>query len=351
MLPLLLFLLQADPRSLDDAVAAFAKGDAAARQTVLKAGSSSILPLRKVRSQAAEKIDALIYEIKTLADGAPPQAILNALDAPRSMEVGEVAFEVAVDDLSNGLPLLFDPALFQSHWGKNVVLNLKDRPRREILESLCRQLDLDFGFFYDVVLIAAPGRLWPAARPQRAVPLTREESTLAATLIERLASEKLQEREEAFNFLKKLGKGAIPLIEKGANHEDAERRARCVALVKELTDPPTPATFHRPAAAQQKLTGADEDLRARLAENRVSFKVQDIVLDGAMRLLLQPRDIPVQLAPGLKDVRLTLDLQNQTSWTVICLATHCCGFDFLIRDGRLVIDTREEIQHCLAKGR
>lgn len=350
---LLLWLFQAAPtqQSIEDAVAAFAKGDPAAREEALKAGIFSIVPLRKVRGQAPEKVDELLYEIKTRADGIPAKALLDALDAPRSMEPGNVAFEVAVDDLSNGLPLLFDPDLFRTHWGKQATLNLKDRPRREILESLCRQLDLDYGFFYGVVLIAEPGRLWPTAPIPPVAPLSAEESARAANLIEFLGNDEFQEREKASAALKKLGKRAIPLLERGAVGEDAERRARCAALVRELTDPPPQVTFHRPAAARQNLSGADEQLRARLLEEGVSFKVQDIALDGALRLLLQPRRIPVQLAPALRNARLTLDLQNQSSWAVISLATHCCGFDFLIQEGKVVIDTKEEIQRRLAAGR
>ena len=106
-----------------------------------------------------------------------------------------------------------------------------------------------------------------------------------------------------------------------------------------------------PAASRQKLDGADEALRKSLDESQISFKVCDILLDGAMRLLLQPRQIPYQLAPSLKEVRVTLDMQNQSAWAAICLATHSCGFDFLILDGKIVMDTKEEIERRLASGR
>src|SRR6185436_17177229 len=114
-------------------------------------------------------------------------------------------------------------------------------------------------------------------------------------------------------------------LEKGAQGEDAERNARCSALIKTLTEPPPQALFHRPAAAQQKLAGADDALRDSLRTERISFKVSDIVLDGAMRLMLQPREIPFQLSPALLNFRLTLDAQNHTAWAILGLATHYCG--------------------------
>lgn len=354
MLPLLLLLLQAapPPRSLDEAVAAFAKGEAAARGEILKAGLASILALRKVRPQSPETVDALLYEIKTQADGVPAKELLAALEATRSMEVGEVAFEVAVDDLSNGLPLVFDPALFRTHYGRLVTLNLKECSRRRILDSLCRQAGLDYGFFYGVVLIAEPGRLWPAAwTPPRAAPLSAEESDRAATLIQRLGSDEYQDREEAQSSLKKLGTAVIPLLEKGAEGEDAERRSRCSALVRALTEAPPQAAFHRPGASRQKLTGEDEELRKRLQSDMVSFKVADIALEGAMRLMLQPRQIPFQLSPALLRARVTLDVQNHSAWTLLAVATHHCGFDFMIQDGKVVIDSRDAIQRRLAAGK
>jgi len=354
MLTLLMLLLQADPpqRSIEDAVAAFAKGEAAAREEVLKAGVSSILTLRKVRSLAPANVDALIFEIKTTADMRPTKDVLGALEGVRSLELGEIGFDVAVNDLMEGLPLVFDPPLFRTHFTRHVTVNLKDQSRRRILEEICRQMGLDYGFFYGVILVAEPGRLWPPAplRP-RVTTLTPEESARAAQLIERLGHDEFQVREEAQAELKKLGKDVVPLLKKGAEGEDAERRARCNALVRVLTEPPPGAAFHLPAAARQELAGADEELRKRLTGDMISFKVSDIVLHGALRLMLQPRQIPHQLSPALMNPRLTLDCQNQTAWTLLALATHSCGCDFMIQDGKLVIDTREEIERRVAAGK
>jgi hypothetical protein len=344
----LLLLLQAP--SLDDAAAAFAKGDESVREEILKLGACSILPLRKVRDRAPDRIDPLLFELKQRAE-PPSKATLDKLHEIHTIQTESIGFDLALGEMSNLFPMLFDPALFRTHWKRKVELNQTAVSKRETLELFCRQLGLDYAFFCGVVLIAEPGRLWPATLPPRAVPLTAEESVRAVKLIEKLGSEQFQEREAATAALMKLGKGAIPPLEQGARGEDAERRARCETLIRDLTGTMPEGMFHRPAAARQKLAGGDDHLRTELQLSQVSFKVQDIVLDGAMRLLLQPRQVAFQIAPAARDVRLTLDLQNQSSWAVIALATQCCGFDFLIQDGKVVIDTREEIQRRLAKER
>lgn len=349
MLHLTLLLLLQTP-SLDDAVAAFAKGDDAAVDEIVKLGACSILPLRKVRDRSPERIDALLFELKMRAE-TPSKATLAALKTVHTIRAETVELDMALASLSDSMPLLFDPALFKTHWKKEVNLNQTGVPVRETLELFCRQLGLDYGFFCGVVLIADPARLWPSTLPPRAVPLTDEESARAVKMIEKLASEQFKEREEATAALLKLGKGAIPVLEKGAQGEDAERRARCETLIRDLTGAMPEGLFHRPGAAQQKLAGGEDDLRTMLQQAQVSFKVQDIVLDGAMRLLLQPRQMAFQIAPAARDVRLTLDLQNQSSWAVIALATQTVGFDFLIQDGKVFIDTREEIQRRLAARR
>jgi hypothetical protein len=352
MLPLLLVLLQAVPaqRTLEERLAAFAKGEDEVRADILKAGPCAIPPLLKLRDQAPERIDRLLYELKKSAAGFPTQPLADRLDQSRSIDSADIEFFSAIGELCTEFPLILDPSLFQTHFGRKLSLVAKERPRREILESLCRQSDLDYGFFFGTVLIAAPVRLWPRALPLRDVPLSAEETERARTLVERLGVERVEDRDAAYAALMKLGKGAILLIEEGAKGSDREGRARCLDLLKRLKAPPLEGTFHVPAVARQKLSGADEELRKAL-DAQIGFKVQDIALDGAMRLLLQSQRIPFQLAPALKDVRLTLDVSNINSFAAVALATQSCGFDFLILDGKLVIDWRENIARLLETGR
>lgn len=353
MLPCLLLLFQAalPERPLEEAVEAFVKGEEKARAEILKAGACSILPLRKVRDRAPARTDALLYEIKKASAGFDVKTLVDALEARRSFDLGEVEFPAAYVELTENLPLLFDPALFRTHYERKVKIQMKDRPRREILEAMCRELGLDWGFFYDIVLMGPPERLWPSGPPPRTVPLTDAESRRAATWVEQLNDEQVDRREEALAALSKLGEGVIPLLEKAAQSRDAEGAGRARDLIARLRKPPPSGVFRSPAAERQKLAEADEAFRKSLRENMVSFKVADIVLVGALQLLLRPREIPFELAPSLNNIRVTVDLQNVSAWAVVSITCHAEGIDFVIENGKLIFDTKDALERRIPAGR
>jgi hypothetical protein len=157
--------------SLDDRIDAFLKGDAAARGELMKLGASAIRPLLKARDKGPDKIDALVLELKK-GVAYPPDSKL-----PRHLE-GNVKIPATTITLSD------DPEYAPIQWGDArrgieaaiVVLPFKaaelksttadvrasDRPAREILDQLCRQTGLDYGYFHNAVVIGPPERLWAA---------------------------------------------------------------------------------------------------------------------------------------------------------------------------------------------
>jgi hypothetical protein len=169
-------------------------------------------------------------------------------------------------------------------------------------------------------------------------------------LVKGLSSDRIEERDKTSAALKALGTGVVPLLEEGARGADGEVRARCSDLIRQLTAPPIPAVFRSPAVLQQKLAGADAELLKRLREEeQISFKVHDIVLSGAMTLMCRPRKIPCRLGEALHKARVTLDVQNVSAWTLISVAAHAHGFDLLIRNGFVVIDTKDEIERQIGQ--
>jgi len=67
---LLIALLQAPAAQdvhIEDRIAAYLKGDDAARTELLKLGVFAIRPLQKARDKGAQKIDALVLELKKAA--------------------------------------------------------------------------------------------------------------------------------------------------------------------------------------------------------------------------------------------------------------------------------------------
>jgi hypothetical protein len=104
---------------------------------------------------------------------------------------------------------------------------------------------------------------------------------------------------------------------------------------------------------RQKLSGEDETIRRAVQQIRVAFKVSDIAFNGAVHLLLVPHKIPFETSRSLQDARVTLDVQgfDFTLGMVLCLASHAYGYDFMVQDGKLVFDTKEEIERRLAARR
>ena len=148
--------------TLDDRIAAFIRGDAGARDAVMKAGPSAIAPLRKAREKAAGKIDTLIFEIKKAAAWPRNPEAATALQASLKMSMKNATVDVVLQymaeitsvmivDLTGGKPDLK---------GTASSVETADSLAWDILDGLCRTAGVDYGFFHGAVVIASPERLW-----------------------------------------------------------------------------------------------------------------------------------------------------------------------------------------------
>lgn len=346
---MILLLVALTQVSLDESAAAFAKGDDAPRAAILRAGPYGIGPLRKVRGRSPERVDALVLDLKA-AVGGPDAALLEAFRKETEPPLVGGRFLIVFEDLREDLRLLLDPGIWE----------LVDKPvkvggkcsRRERLDAACRDAGLDYGFAYGGVVVSTAERLWPSGpppAPPRA--LAAEEAARARKWVEELDHESFETREEATKALKALGAGAVPLLEEGAKRAQPELAYRCRDLLALARRGPPAGLFGRPAAERQKLEGDDAALYQRLRESQSSIKVSDIVIDGCLRLCLQPRNIPYRGADATRRKRVTLDLMNVSGATVVSLVCHANGLDFMIRDGAVYVDSKEEIEALVGKAK
>ena len=163
---MLVLLMQVQEPTLDDRIAAFAKGDAAAREAVLKHGVGAILALHKARDKAPEKIDALVLEIKKAAAYPKNTKAPDVLDVKCKLQVsnqkpGDVI--AYLQELTGAVLICdrFDPADLKV---RLVDIEMADVHMRQALDQLCRVTGLDYGFFHNAIVIGKPERLWPAGK-------------------------------------------------------------------------------------------------------------------------------------------------------------------------------------------
>ena len=163
---LLAVLLQGQAPTIDDRISQFVRGDAAAREALIKLGASAIRPLQGARDKAPERIDELVFEIKKAVAYPTETKAPASLEAKSSLEIknSDVRGAVAHFQETCGVPLVcdrFEPADLKS---KEVSVVSTDAPVRAALDLMCRQTGLDYGFFHGVVVIAKSERLWPSGK-------------------------------------------------------------------------------------------------------------------------------------------------------------------------------------------
>jgi hypothetical protein len=190
-----------------------------------------------------------------------------------------------------------------------ITVNLDNATVYEAVEKISAQMKLPFGVQFGRVVLGkrpdpialAPVRL--AARPAE-----------VARLIADLSNDLPARRDEASKNLRRLGFGAEPALWTALDASSPETQSRAAELLRELygagtTREPVPPDGEKrpkvtldcsnvplPEAIAEILRQAGDfplvwDSRINLFEETVSFKVQGIVPEGALRLLLQPRNI------------------------------------------------------------
>jgi hypothetical protein len=214
--------------------------------------------------------------------------------------VGKVRVEIKADDLETAI----------------LTLNLDNVTVYEAVENISAQLKAPFSFRYGSLLIGKTSEeldfvpLRIAARPAE-----------VARRIAQLSSDAPEQRDDAAHALRRMGFGAESALWQALDSASPETQSRAATLLQELylaVAPPDilPAGWEKQPKVTIDVAGVPlqdaiaEILRqagdlplvwnSRIAilEENVSFKVQQIVPEGALKLLLQPREINCISGPG-----------------------------------------------------
>jgi len=335
---------------IEDRIAAYLKGNDAARAELLKLGAIAIRPLQKARDKAPEKLDRLIRELKVAAAYPSPVRLQDQFTTTSSMMIN---LERASDlgPMSHvfhgiGIPLFsdrFDPGRLKS---ERVVLMKLTCPL-DFLEEFCRQTGLDYGYFHNTVVVGVPERLWPAPNPPKVTTLDDAGMARARELVEKLDDDSIEVRESATAELVKLGTGVLSLLEAQWNRKEPEIVSRCAAIVRQLRGLDE-GVFGPSACLRQKLPAEDQGLLKRLQEAKPSLSFDMKTITDIMTHLQKTHGVDFEVAGEHGKLVLSMRAGKQSLLDVLSLITQTRDLDFIIKDRKVMIDDRRAIRRMLA---
>jgi hypothetical protein len=213
----------------------------------------------------------------------------------------------------SGLNIVID-ASSKADPNKTITIKTKDLALKNVLKLLLTQFNLDYQITQEqVVLVTDKGASEPVARTPIRIPGA---SRNAAKEVEALGSDSPAERDRATAALRAMGFGAERSLWDALDSANAEARARGADLLRTLY---SPERREQPGPLEQKLRAIRITIDMQNAPlttivdyiseiSRLSFvfapsgipnpdgevisiKVQDIVLEGALKLMLAPRQL------------------------------------------------------------
>ena len=355
---ILLGLLQAPAAQetpIEDRIAAFLKGDDAARKELLKLSAYAIRPLQKARDKGPEKIDALVFELKKVAADSRGAGAAESLGRqPWSLELTDATLDTAITALGPlqklaGLRFYVDPVEPPDPKASKITLK-PSTTAREILDQICRQAGLDYGFFHNSIVIGRPDRLWPSGPPAKPPELRGEPLAQAKALVEKLNDDAIEARESAMAELLKLGPSVLPVLEANSKRKEAEIVARCSALIQQLQ--PRPRGAYGPSGAErQKKTPDEEKALKQIQVMRMSLNFDKSTLEDMVSFLKEFSGIPIELRGDAGKQVYSIQARDQAMFDLLSLITQSRDLDFAIKDGKVVIDTREAIDKMIKEAK
>ena len=344
----LLMLLQERP--IEATIGSFLKGDAVAQTELVKLGAFAIRPLQKARGENPDKIDALIRELKVTAAYPSHVRLPDRIEGRKGM-TGSLQ---GVSDLGSGIEVWHQ-------WGIPVFSDRFDSTKLtatryridcpatplDLIEALCRQTGLDYGYFHNAVVIGTPERLWRLHGPAKESHLDASGLALARGLVEKLGDESIEVRDAAARELMKLGSGVLPVLWAQLDRKDPVIVAGCKAIIRRIR-PPGEGVFGPASCLRQRLSAEDQEFLKILqtAAPKVSFIHKSIA--QIMADLQKSHGVNHAIAGDHGRLVLSMQVGNQSLLDVLSLITQSRDLDLVIRERRVVIDSRDAIERSLA---
>jgi len=324
-----------------------------AREQILAEGSAMLPWLVKARFQdrvhdRSEALRETIFTLKIgLTSDADRAAQFRRLSQQVSLQMDEMSLENALSLLRtvSGLNLVTDPLVLATSASRPISLSLRNTLLRTVLDALGDRTGLDYDFRYGVFFLSTPDRLWSFPKRKPLFPLSGELERSARSWVERLGADAISDREAATNELRKAGPAVLPLLEEGVQGGDAEIRARCEALVRELR----PLDWASPIPLKnrwqdQKIAGSSKAVVDRIRSDKLGpvdfLDVPFTVLVDSVRDIHELNITVSGEVPG--DLTLSFTLGEMPLVHVLEIITLPLGLDVRIDDAVIVIYKRTD---------
>ncbi len=347
---LLLLTLLFQDRPIESSIEAFLKGDDAARVELLKLGAFAIRPVQKARDKAPEKIDALVFELKKAAAYPVPTRFDADFGGSRSVGGAPPLGPQLMNALGRGGIPFFVDRIDPTRMKSQTVAFESKKSSVEVAEEICRQTGLDFGYFHNAIVFGHSDRLWPSGPPVKPRSLTAEEAVRVKALIEKLGDETIETRETATRELLALGPPVIAVLEANLKRKEGELAARCAALIEKLTPNPRGA-FGPPGAVRQKRTDAEEKALKHLQSIKVSLAFDKASVADVAGYAGAFAGLPIEVQGDVGKAPVSVQANDWKLIDFLCLVTQSRDLDFMIRDQKVIVDTREAIDKALPRAK
>ena len=349
---LFLSILIQEP-TVEASIGAFLNGDAGARVEILKRGPRVIPALLNARDRKPEAIDAIHAQLR---QGAAYPAVVPwgsdfvggtmglSLNLEKSTSLDSIVgvFQRRLIALCSDR---FDGARL-----KNTKIMIEARSPQELVEGLCRQAGLDYGYFHNFLVIGRPERLWACREPAKVPDLDAASREKASDLVAKLGDESIEARDAATRELVKLGRAVIPLLEAQDSRKDREIAARCDAIIIQLRAAAQGA-FGPSSCLRQELPAKDQDLLKHLQLSKPHLTFEKTPLADVAALLKKEHAVECVLGEAHRDLKVTLITSGQSLLDLLSAITQVRDLDLVIQDAKVIIDTREAIEKLVSAGK
>lgn len=215
------------------------------------------------------------------------------------------------------------------------------------LDRALNRYGLDWAWRYGVLLVSTPARLWPYPEDKRR--LSAEGRAALQKLVAELDAPDPAVRDRAIREIPSYGREAIPLLREVG--ESAEAKLRAADLLKVLEARHGDVVWDtRCAMDRQELEGKDKEIAEQMNGSLKLVSnawLRDVRLDTLTGVLSTSSGIRIECPELIADTKTTFDASGVTLREALLLLSKTQGFDFYVRDGRVVVDRKSEVDRLI----